>query len=304
MNRVAFFILPILILLTHCNESSSEGAFELKGKGALLTTRFHSYEDFEKVIQVEYKKGRRPSVKLTHKSNGHTVTSILKAGISEKDIMQIRTGSIWDKIGLCFRSPYFVVYRQDVKRVFYLSRRRDSIFGWKDVAFYDIAETMMDRIIDVGLTPLDSVDFSEKGYINTFNHISSQAFMTSIYSERFADFIADMHERSTLPALITGDFTEEQIEDVKNGAVDNYIDFINNEWGQELGKMLKQKYDIDRHTYWTPQLMADYLNDMQNYYSRVMEIGFQPFTVEDELVVKFARKINRVMKESSKMTRL
>lgn len=308
MSKTLLFLPLILILTSGCKQNDAEipdGApFSSIGRGALLTTKFDSYEEFEKVVQVEYQTGRKPSVRLTHSSDGHTVVSVLKAGLSEADIMRIRRGSIWDKIGLCFRSPYFVMHRQDVKRVFYLSRRRNSIFGWKDVAFYDLAEIMMDHIIDVGLVPLDSSDFSEKGYINTFNHITSQAFMTTMFSERFADFIADSHERSTLPALVTGDFTQEQIEDVKNGAVDNYIDFINNEWGQELGKALKKKYRIDRHTKWTPELMTDYLNDMQHYYSWVLQVSFEPFKVDDEVVVKFANKINRVMKESAKMTRL
>lgn len=308
MNRLPLYILLIIVSFFSCGRSSEKApghtSFQSIGKGALLTTRFDSYEEFKKVVQIEYKKGRKPSVHLTHTSNGKTVTSILKAGISEADIMEIRTGSIWDKIMLCFRSPFFVISRQDAKRVFYLSRRRASLFGWGDVAFYDLAEVMMDHIIDVGVVPQDSSDFSEKGYINTFNHINSQALMTTIFSEKFADFIADAHERSTMPELITGDFTEEQIKDIKNGPVDNYVDFINNEYGHELGNFLKKKYNINRQTYWTPELLADYLNDIQNYYSWVLQIGFKPFSEEDEVVVKFSDKINLVMRESSTMKRI
>lgn len=271
----------------------------MTGKGALITTRFNSMEAFEEVVKIEYKKGWRPSVQLTHNCNGQKVTSILKTGVSEADFNQTRTGSFWKKVGLCIRSPYFVMQRQNLLRVFILSRRRHHIFGWGDIAFYDIAETMMNHIVEVGLTPNDSLDFSEKGYINTFNHIGSQAFMTTIFSERFADFIADTHERSTLPNLITGEFTEEQLKDVKNGAVDNYVDFINNEWGQELGKYLKKKHQINTQTHWTPQLLTAYLNDMQDYYSRVLEIGFEPFHEADELVLRFSEKINKVMTDLS-----
>jgi hypothetical protein len=304
MKRILFFSLLFTVFSTSCKRSpdTERGvASMLRGKGALLTTHFDSYEAFNKVVQIEYKKGRKPGVRLTHQNNGQTVTSVLDAGISEADIMQIRAGSIWEKIGLCFRSPFFVINRQDVLRVFLLGRRRHNIFGWKDVAFYDLAETMMAHIVDVGLAPLDSADFSEKGYINTFNHITSQAFMTTLFSEKLADFIADTHERSTLPALITGDFTEDQIKDIQNGAVDNYVDFINNEWGQELGKLLKRKYNIQRATYWTPQLLADYLNDMQKYYSQALDIGFEPFRTDEEVIIRFCEKLNIVMGEVSKI---
>lgn len=303
MNKTALFLLICLVFSLGCTPSANNGPeqdpFQSIGKGALLTTHFHSFEEFKKTVQIEYKKGRKAEVRLTHKVGDHEVTSILKEGISEADIMQVRSGNIWEKMGLCFRSPFFVVNRQDVLRVFILGRRRHNIFGWQDVAFYDLAESLMANIMDVGLVPVDSADFSEKGYINTFNHITSQAFMTTLFSEKLADFIADTHERSTMPELITGAFTAEQRSDIENGAVDNYVDFINNEWGQELGKFLKKKYNINRQTIWTPSLLANYLNDMQNYYSEALQIGFKPFRKEDQVIVNFSEKLNIVMLELS-----
>ncbi len=304
MYKSFFLISFTLTFLVSCHQSTShfahgESSLELPGPGALLTTNFRSFEQFRQVVGIEYEAGIRPQVCLTHVCEGQTVKSVLKAGISEADIMEIKSGGFWGKLSLCFRAPYFIINRQDVLRVFILSRRRNSEFGWGDVAFYDLAETMMNRIEDVGLATADSIHFTEKGYINTFNHVTSQAIMTTIFSESFADFIADMHERSTLPALITGAFTEEQIQDVKNGAVDNYVDFINNEWGQELGKALKAKYNITRYTRWTPQLLAHYLNDAQLYFSRVFDISFKPFQAQDELVQRFSNKINIVMHDLS-----
>ena len=87
-----------------------------------------------------------------------------------------------------------------------------------------------------------SEDLSEKGYLNTFNHITAQTFMTALFSEAVADFIADAHERGNLAELVTGHFSEEQLLDLQQGPVDNYVDMINNEYGQELGKALKAKY--------------------------------------------------------------
>ncbi len=305
MNRTAPFLLILLIVAFGCRPTSdgglNEDPFQSIGRGALLTTHFDSFEDFKKHVQVEYKKGRKPEVRLTHRSGEYEVTSVLKVGVSEEDIMQVRIGSFWDKLGLCFKSPYFVIHRQEVLKVYILGRRRHNLFGWKDVAFYDLAETMMDNIIDVGIVPQDSSDFSEKGYINTFNHINSQALMTTLFSEKLADFIADTHERSTLPELISGAFSKEQLTDIKNGAVDNYVDFVNNEWGQEIGKVLKSKYKINRQTHWTPELLADYLNDIQKYYSEALQIGFDPYSREDEVVVRFSEKLNLVLKNASKM---
>ena len=171
------------------------------------------------------------------------------------------------------------------------------MFGEGDLAFYDLAETMVYNISDDDLTLMPSEDLSEKGYLNTFNHITAQAFITSIYSEEIADFVADVHERYHHPELITGDFTDDLRSDLENGPVDNYIDLLNNEWGQELGKQLKEKYHLTRHTYWTPELLADYLNDVQDYYSWAFQIGFKPFKSTDEKVIRFSKKINSVNKD-------
>ena len=87
---------------------------------------------------------------------------------------------------------------------------------------------MANQISDEDYLNLSCEELSEKGYLNTFNHITAQAFMTSIFSERLADFIADVHELYNMPELITGDFTEQQLADFENGPVDNYVDMINN----------------------------------------------------------------------------
>jgi hypothetical protein len=97
-----------------------------------------------------------------------------------------------------------------------------------------------------------------------------------------------------MPELITGKFTEAQLADFENGPADNYVDMLNNEWGQELGKVLREKYAITSRTYWTPGLLTNYLNDMQAYYSWAFQIGFSPFRPTDEMVEQFAWKINTV----------
>ncbi|MDB4415014.1 hypothetical protein N9272_01340 [bacterium] len=299
MQRLLIFM---IVFITGCHQSSDvlyeAKDFKLQGKGVLLTTRFNSFEEFKKEVQVEYSKDEKSWVRLTQNSNNQIVSSILKSGVKESDIVAIRDGGLIGKIKLVLTAPYFVTNRNDILRVYMLTRRRHRIFGGGDIAFFDIAKTMMRNINSADLRNIPEEDLSEKGYINTFNHANSQALMTAIFSEQLADFIADTHERSNMPELITGKFTDVQIADIKNGPVDNYVDIINNEWGQELGKLLGKKYQISRETVWTPELLVNFFNDLQSYYSWVFQIGFEPFKSSDDLMIRFSKKINKVMKST------
>lgn len=279
-----------------------------KIKGGLLATDFTSLDDLKQVVNIEYFNvdhrnsdfiHGRPYVTLTHQTKGRSVKSILHAGLSETEIKQARDGSLFKKMELAFQSPYFVINRNDLLRVYILARRRDKNFGAGDIAFYDLAETMLYHIVEDDLMHLSSLELSEKGYLNTFNHINAQTFMTILFSERLADFIADIHELGNLPELVSGAFTAAQIMDLEKGPVDNYVDIVNNEWGQELGKLLKEKYKINKKTVWTTDLLATVLNEIQQYYSWVFQIGFKPFKPSDDLVKRFSSKINQVMKDVS-----
>lgn len=301
MLRIVFIVL--LFPLLNCNSVSIEGSSGLNrgafAKGALLTTDFNSFEDFKKVVTIEYSNKAKRWVRLTHSSNSGAVSSILKTGVSEADFINAKAGGLWDRMKLGFRSPYFVLNRKDLLRVYFLSRRRHKDFGWPDKAFFDLAETMKNNIYKEDLALASAGELSEKGYINTFNHVIAQALMTSLFSEDLADFVADTHERKTMPELITGNFSKEQLGDIENGVVDNYVDMINNEWGQELGKQLKGKYNLSSDTYWTSELLTNYLNDLQSYFGRVFMLRFNPFTEQDELTIHFANKINRLMDDVS-----
>ena len=161
----------------------------------------------------------------------------------------------------------------------------------------DVAKALVANINTPDLAFKNTRDSTEKGYLNTFNHFTAQAIITSCFSEELADFVADMHERDRHPELITGRFTPAQIADLGGGPVDNYVDIVNNEWGQEIGKQLKVKYGINRATNWTPELLANYLNDMQAYYIWAFQIGFKPFRPEDKVVRVFANKMNTVLRD-------
>ena len=276
----------------------------IPGNGALLLTCFNSFSQFKSVVELEYIQAApllsnitEPRVRMTYKCGDHEVTSVLRAGVCETDFTRARDGYFWDKINIVLNSPFAIMHRKQLKCIESLERKRPWIFGKGDVAFYHLAETMVHHISEQDKVNMPPANLSEKGYLNTFNHITAQAFMTSIFSEKIADFVADVHERAKMPELITGVFTETQIKDLENGPADNYIDMINNEWGQELGKTLRIKYDITPKTHWTPKLLADYLNDIQSYHSWAFQIGFMPFKPTDEIVIRFAGKLNTVLKE-------
>lgn len=270
------------------------------GRQALLATRIPSLEALKSVIQIEYHaSGADSFVCLYHCSGGKAVTSILKTGVSQGDFNKARNSdALGDRLSLLFRSPYAVANRKDLEKVFLLSRWDPRLFGQGDVAYFDLAKQSAGHINTPDLAFLNPRDSTEKGYINSFNHITAQALITTCFSEEMADFIADAHERHHHPELITGKFTEAQIKDLDEGPVDNYVDMVNNEWGQEIGKQLKEKYHLHRETHWTPELLADYLNDLQHYYSRAFQVGFEPFRREDELLRRFSEKMNTVMQEN------
>lgn len=288
--------LPVAALLPH----SSIYTF-----GALLSTHFSSLDDLEQMVDIRYahdpqdtaQAWRSYRVTLTCRSERGEIVSTLTNGISEDDFMAARRGNAFDKFMLGCRAPFALLHRGALLCIENLGRRRPWDFGKGDVAFYDLAEHMVMHIRPEYRLNIDSVDLTEKGYLNTFNHITAQAFMTSLYSEEVADFVADVHERHNLPALVTGRFTQAQLLDPAEGPVDNYVDMLNNEWGQELGVTLKEKYHVDDLTLWTPELLSAYLNDVQAYYSWTLHIGFMPFRPSDEVVIRFAAKMNRLLYE-------
>lgn len=280
------------------------------GKEALLLSRFHSFAEFQSLVQVEYVPvvfqtnplwQGKSYVKLTHDSGYGRVVSILETGVSQKDLLAAKNGGFLGKVGLLLRSPYCGWNRNDLQRVYALSRRRGGVFGEGDVAFFDLAEAMVAHIYVEDKAKMPLKDLTEKGYINTFNHVTAQAFMTTLFSERLADFIADIHERYNMPTLISGNFSPETLADIDYGPVDNYVDMINNEWGQELGKELKQKYQISSRQEWTPILLQNYLNEIQAYFAWSFGIRFKPFSADDEVLLRFCGKINEVLKQANEI---
>ncbi len=298
LNKVRYHIPLVLILplVFSCSQENDVSILnDLEDKPTLLiTTDFSTYEELLQTIAIFHDPDGE-KVTLEQNLGNRTLTSVLKGGLKESSVMQARNGGLIGKTKLLAQSPYFAANRKQVLKVWYLSRWRSRIFGPDDKAFFDLAVSMNHKII--GREMYSSADLSEKGFINTFNHVNSQAFMTILFSEKLADFIADSHERSAMPALITGDFADKQRLDILTGAVDNYVDIINNEWGQELGKHLKHVYGIDSESIWTTAFLTSIVNDMLSFYKWSLNIEFVPFSEDEEIIVKLARKLQKLQHE-------
>lgn len=294
----------LLLCLASCSDSRNKSISsdtELPELPALLASRFETLDDLKKVVQIEYSteysardSSKSGCVTLTYELGGKVCRSVLSTGVSQNDIIKVRDGKVSDAISLMVKSPFAIANRVELNRIYKLSRRRPVLFGEGDVAFFDLALASVGNIYKESGAYLNSRDSSEKGYLNTFNHITAQAFITSIYSAEMADFVADVHERKNMPELIFGNFSNEQLLDTNNNPVDNYVDLINNELGQTLGKLLKTKYNISYETKWTPQLLTDYINDVQLYYGNSFGIGIRTIRLDDYLILRFVKKLDQV----------
>ncbi len=314
MKFVQYSILLIICVLWACTKQevdySSTEACQLTegelpvGKAALLASRINNLQEFKSLVRVEYLNGSVlvnsadqaiNRVRIEQCANGKKIISILESGLSQGDISAAKEGNFWDKLSLLFRSPYTIRHRKELKFIQILARRRYDLFGATDVAFYDLAEQSVKKIKLKQLAYLNPKDGNEKGYINSFNHVTAQALITSIYNKEFADFIADVHERHNMPEIIHGRFSETQLKDPNNNPVDNYVDMLNNEWGQLIGNKLKIKYKLNKKTRWSPELLTAYLNDIQQFYVWTFDIEMEPFRTDEDVIQLFSNKLNVVL---------
>lgn len=268
----------------------------------LISTRFENLDHLKTVVSLRYENKLSVSdsvytVHLKFNDRGIQVHHSLSSGLKQGELLPIQHAEFSSKMKFARLHPYVVRHRKELEVAQLLSRRRADIFGSKDVAFYDLAEASFRRISTPELAFIRSRDSSEKGFINTFNHVTAQAILTSFFTEELADLIGDLHERQYMPELTTGLFKETVLEDTINNPVDNYVDIINNEIGQMLGKELKSKYQIRRETHVTPELLAAYLNDLHAYYMRALHIGLEPYRTIDPVVIKFSKKLNKLLQK-------
>lgn len=312
--RSIFVVLNLLFIIScerdhfangasSCQLEETDQSFivETRSDIALMASRINSLEQLSSVIQIEYYKAGELSaprmdndrVVLTYCSNGNKISSVLEKGISQKDILKAKNGEFDKQFELLMQSPFSISHRREMAEIYVLARRRFDLFKWGDVAFFDLAEYSSKYLISDSIPAyLQQRDRGEKGYLNSFNHITAQAFITSIYDEEMADHIADVHELYNMPELVHGVFTDKQLNHPDDNPVDNYVDLINNEIGQELGKKLKEEYGISRETKWTAPLLCKYLNELQSFYSKAFRIRMLPFKEDQIIIARFVIKLN------------
>lgn len=265
----------------------------------MLASRFQDLDDFQKSVKIDYAdRNGQNTVTLTLKKHESSLTSILVSGINQGDLITAKDSSLNHKAKVVLQSPYSVRIRERLNKCYLLARRRPDYFGPGDIAFYDFAESLQKKITKTSSAFQNYRDSSEKGYINTFNHVTAQMLITIIYDEKTADHIADLHELYHMPELTSGEFSDAQLSDTLNYPVDNYIDMINNEIGQELGKALKRKYEISQTTKWNDEILCNMMNDLVDYYTYSFGNHMERFDPEDELIKKFSQKINMVITDS------
>jgi hypothetical protein len=317
MNKPGYSILLICLFLplaTICylsckpsdpNESGfvDSGNLSVRCK-PLLSSRIKNLDQLKTIVSIKYDRDysgldsiacQNSKVNLTYVSNGEQITRTMSSGISQNELSNLSSADFESQLRFVLLNPDIIRQRRELEKAYNLSRRRAYMFGPGDMAFYDIAEALIQHINTPGLAFQCPKDTSEDGYINTFNHLTSMAIMTSFFSEELADLIADLHERFNMPEITCGRFSEKQLIDSMENPVDNYVDIINNEIGQKIGRILKVKYKLHDKTECTPFLLAAYLNDIQSYYMLTMEIGLDNFRPTDEVVIKMSNKINKLL---------
>lgn len=263
---------------------------------ALLASRYPDLKEFEKVVKITYlKEDEKPAVRLTYQTAVDTINSYLRSGVTQGDFEHIKDSNYFYQSSKVIEAPHVIRSRKNLKAIYLLARRRVDDFGHDDVAFYDLAFESYKRISIDNQAFKYRRDSSEKGYINTFNHITAQTLITILFDEETADLIADLHELHHMPELVTGKFSPQQLADTLNYPVDNYVDMINNELGQELGKYLKTKYEISSDTKWTNEIFKQVLNEILIYYEWSFDISIKPFSSDDFLIRKFTSKINALL---------
>ena len=273
----------------------------------LLSTRFKNLEHFKKCASIIYYKDYtkldsieclQSIVDVCYISNGEKIIRRMNSGLDQKEVMNLEKADNFTRTGFVLSNPDIIRQRKELEKAYILARRKPVMFGPGDISFYDLAEASFKHINTPDLAFQNPRDSTEKGYINTFNHITAQAIITSFFSEELADLIADLHERNNMPEITSGRFSKKQLQDTFNSPEDNYVDIINNEIGQKIGLKLKDKYKLNDDTVFTPQLLASYLNEIQTYYMWSLEIGLDNFRATDEMLIKFSSKINRILERS------
>ena len=266
-------------------------AIDIDGLEGLVSVDYATLEELKKSIAIVYnnKDTERASVTLSANHKGVGVTKTLSPGYRESELRtindQLKSADRWEKAKIVVDNPTLVLRKNALKGALALGKTKSNISG---TANYYIAKAMVGNIT----SNISKAYKGDKGLVNTFNHITGQAVMSMIFGANSSDFVADIHERGQ-PELMTGN--------IKSGkptaqAIDNYVDLINNQFGQILGEELAGKYKSSLHFGFTPETTASLLNDFQSYFGDTFNKDFKEFSENDDLVRRFSNLLNEVNK--------
>ena len=281
------------------------------GKKPLVESDFKTLDDLKKEIPIVYTPRALKGTYLPQSGEfeydyepAYVTVSDPKAGSqyrntlsedtpSEAELQRIAGVEIGEQVMWGASHRDVLLYREDLEAVVKLSYAPKNSAG---TALFYVAEEMSNNV--QGDNP--------SRYINAFKHVFGQSVITTLRGRGAADLVGDIHEREFVSDVfatqekqqqnLTSGFATQnkQPQPSEKELIDTYVDLINNTYGQDLGEQLRTDLGISRSTYWTPELTAEYLNAVQQYLGKELNLQLKAFEVDSDTVKKFANLINEV----------
>jgi hypothetical protein len=219
------------------------------------------------------------TVTIVHNWGEQKITTSLSTnGLGEDEAVGIKDGGFWKKLGGGVMHPGAALYRNDLKDIYKITK--DKSENLKVSLTYAISLKMLSN-----LSAGEQENNKQYRYDNSFLHFAGQTLASSIFGEGASQYAADIHERD-FTGVFTGVGEEAKL-------VDAYVDLVNNAWGRAFGKELSGKYGIDRETTWTDELSANFLNDVQDYFSKSYPgLKFNKFDKNSDFIKGFTKDLN------------
>jgi len=253
------------------------------GPRPLLASNYKTLDDLKKDVAIEYGDGY---VMVRH---GGRENYLKMSTFTQKEVTEARDA--WDKGD---KSKAGKLLGKNLSLAWDLKDNEDAMHGIftlgqknpEGVTLNTVAKAMLGN-----LKGNASKSAGEQEALKSmFLHVHGQALITSLWGSQVADISGDIHERDQ-EALITGKF-EGMSSQQMNGVIDNYVDLVNNMYGQDLGERLKDQFKITKETKWTDQLTADYFTAVQDYLGETHGLTFKNFDTNSKEVKAFTRLLN------------
>jgi RHS repeat-associated protein len=260
-------------------------AVDLDGLEALVAKDYGTLESLKKSINIVYRGEdvEDASVSVTHTYLERSASNTLNNGIGDEELKRAANGDFDLQFETAKKYPMLILYKGSLQKKQSLSYRNKNNSG---TALYYVASAMVNNIKG----SLKENHQGDRGLVNTFNHLGGQAIITMLYSRYSADFAGDIHERDQ-PSLRTGKIKKSEVSQ----AIDNYVDLVNNSWGQKLGSKLAGNFRNNLHNgVWFDRDTSELLNEIQNYYSETFGYEFNEFTKDTPIVKQFTDLLNEL----------